>query len=59
VNERSASTGHSRSCDTSSNAFLLCGKRIKIDELRIVGTELALVSFAAMKVHQRLHTPGI
>jgi hypothetical protein len=48
-----------RSCDTSSDAFPLCGKRIKVDELRIVGTKLALESFAAMNVNQCLHTPGI
>jgi len=49
-----------RSCNISSDALLLlCGKRIEIDELRIVGTRLAVEPFAAMNVNQGQHTPGI
>src|ERR1700676_587262 len=49
-----------RSCNTSPDALLLlCGKRIEIDELRIVGTGLAVEPVAAMNVNQGLHTPGI
>ena len=40
-----------RSCNISSDAFLLRGKRIEIDELRIVGMGLAVEPFAAMNVN--------
>jgi hypothetical protein len=48
-----------RSSNISLGALLLCGERIEIDELRIVLTGIASKPFAAMNVHQGLHTPGI
>jgi len=48
-----------RLCDIGSDVLVLCGKRIEIDELWIVRAGLAVGPFAAMKVNQGLHTPGI
>jgi hypothetical protein len=49
----------SRSCNFSSDVLLLRGQHIEIDELRIVGTGLAVGPVAAMNVNEGLHTPGI
>ena len=49
-----------RSCNFSPDAFILRGKRIEIDQVRIVvGTGLAVGPVAAMNVNQSLDTPGI
>src|ERR1700727_269956 len=48
-----------RSCNIGPDGLFLCGKRIEIDELRIVGTGLAVGHVAAMNVNQGLYPPGI